>query len=77
MRRLVRDLELEARDRRQRKDQDNQERRDDNVVLSLMLLLIYNEWNAVAETCKSTFPLIIFFLIFLRILYFNFFLFYG
>ena len=31
LRRLVRDLELEARDRCQRKDQDNQERRDDNV----------------------------------------------
>ena len=29
--RLVRDLELEARDRRQRKDQNNRERRDDNV----------------------------------------------
>ena len=29
--RLVRDLELEARDRRQRKDQNNRESRDDNV----------------------------------------------
>ena len=28
---LVRDLELEARDRRQKRDQDNREMRDDNV----------------------------------------------
>ena len=31
LRRLVRDLELEARDRHQRRDQNNQEMRDDNV----------------------------------------------
>ena len=31
MRRLVRDLELEARDRSQRRDQDNRDRRDGSV----------------------------------------------
>ena len=31
LRRLVRDFKFEARNRRQRRDQDNQERRDDNV----------------------------------------------
>ena len=31
LRKLVRDFKLEARNRRQQRDQDNQERRDDNV----------------------------------------------
>ena len=31
LRKLVRDFELKARNRHQRRDQDNQERRDDNV----------------------------------------------